>query len=249
MKHSFLDKYSRLDSPIHRRDPRAKIVAFLAALLIIVTEPRGEIRSFLFYYLLIALVLIISRVPVLYVLKRCLIVSPFVLMAAGLMLLSGTPVGGEVEATLFGARAMLSLSIALKAFAAVVLLTLLTSTERFHRLLEGLRSLKMPTLLGVLSAFMYRYVFILSDEMMRTTRARMSRTPGRLTTSRFTTYGNQAATIFIRSWERSQIVYDAMCSRGFRGSFPLRTALDFRWPDAFFLASFALVFIAVRVFA
>ena len=240
MQHSFLDKYSTLDSPVHRRDPRAKIIAFLAALLLMVSEPRGETKAFLFYYLLIVMIVIVSRVPIRYVLKRCVIVSPFVVLAAGLMLVSGSDAGDIVS---------ISLSIILKAFAAVILLTLLTSTEKFHRLIEGMRSLKLPSLLGVLSSFVYRYMFILSDEMMRTRRARMSRTPGRLLTGRFRTYGNQAATVFLRSWERSQVVYDAMCSRGFNGTFPLRKALDFTWSDSIFLSTFTLFFAAVRLLA
>lgn len=239
MKHSFLDKYNTLDSPIHRRDPRAKILAFLAALLLMVSEPPGETGAFLFYYLLILLILVVSRVPFRYVLRRCLIISPFVIMAAGLMLVSGTDAGDTT---------MISLSIVLKAFAAVILLTLLTSTEKFHRLIEGMRSLKLPSLLGVLSSFVYRYMFILSDEMMRTKRARMSRTPGRPVTGRFKTYGNQAATVFLRSWERSQVVYDAMCSRGFNGQFPLRKAFNFSWSDSIFLATFIFLFAAVRLF-
>ncbi len=247
MKHSFLDRYSSLDSPVHRLDPRAKIISFLAALLIIVSEPRGEVQSFLFYYVLIGALVWISRIPVRFLLKRCLIVAPIVLMAAGLMLVSGSPIAEGAIGHPHGGRVLLSLSIALKAFAAVILLTLLTSTERFHRLLEGMRALKMPALLGVLSAFMYRYAFIISDEMLRTSRARLSRTPGRLNTSRFTVYGHQAATIFVRSWERSQTVYNAMCSRGFTGRFPLRTALHFRPVDALFLVSFTLVFVAVRI--
>jgi len=239
MKHAFLDKYSTLDSPIHRRDPRAKIIAFLAALLLMVSEPRGETGAFLFYYILIVLIVVVSRVPIRYVLKRCMIVSPFVILAAGLMMVSGNDAGDTV---------LISLSIALKAFAAVILLTLLTSTEKFHRLIEGMRSLKLPSLLGVLSSFVYRYMFILSDEMMRTRRARMSRTPGRPLTGRFRTYGNQAATVFLRSWERSQVVYDAMCSRGFNGKFPLRRAFDFTWPDSIFLSTFTLLFALVRLF-
>jgi cobalt/nickel transport system permease protein len=171
--------------------------------------------------------------------KRCLIISPFVILASGLMLVSGTVAGDTM---------MIALSIALKAFAAVILLTLLTSTEKFHRLIEGMRSLRLPSLLGVLSSFVYRYMFILSDEMMRTKRARMSRTPGRPVTGRIKTYGNQAATVFLRSWERSQVVYDAMCSRGFSGKFPLRKALDFSWYDAIFLATLTILFLTIRVF-
>ncbi len=236
MKHSFLDRFSELDSPIHRLDPRVKIVALLAAILIVVSEPRGEVGAFWLYYMLAAILLAVSRIPLSFVMKRCLMVTPFILMAAGLMLLTGSGNSYDVAA-----------SIALKAFAAVILLTILTSTERFHRLLGGMRALKMPELLGTLSAFMYRYAFILSDEVMRTTRARQSRTPGRLKTGRFRAYGNQAATIFLRSWERSETVYNAMCSRGFTGRFPLANGFRFRIGDGLFLVLSITLFLAARI--
>lgn len=246
MKHSFLDRYSDLDSPIRRFDPRAKLIGFGTALLLVVSEPRGEIHAFLFYSPLILGLIWMSRIPVRFLFKRCLIATPFILMAAALIFLSGSsPVVGETR-VLHDDMILVSVSIAIKAYAAVILLTLLTSTDRFHRLLEGLRAFRMPQLLGVLSAFMYRYAFILSDEVMRTARARQSRTPGRLRISRFTVYGNQAATIFLRSWERSWTVYNAMCSRGFTGEFPRTSDLAFRMADLLFLLAFILPFAVVR---
>jgi cobalt/nickel transport system permease protein len=163
------------------------------------------------------------------------------------MLIAGTADSGSDASRSIDARRLLALAILLKATAAIFLLTLLTATERFHRLLHGLRMLRAPHLLGVLSAFMYRYVFILSDELLRTSLARSSRTPGALRAGRVATYGNQAATIFIRGFDRSRRVYQAMCARGFSGRFPQSEPIRFGAVDGAFTAVYILTFIAIRV--
>jgi cobalt/nickel transport system permease protein len=220
MRHAFLDRYSDLDSPIHRLDPRVKLAVFAAILLVMISVPRYEPLTLVLCYPGLAVLVAFSRVPVSWFLRRCLIVTPFVLMAAGVMMLTGETNGRAASAAGVDLRSTAALSIVLKAYAAVIVLSLLTSTERFHRLLEGMRRLGLPPLPVALSAYMYRYAFILSEEVMRTSRARLSRTPGSLRTGAIRTYGNQAAMIFIRSWERSQMVYHAMCSRGFTGEIP-----------------------------
>ena len=48
MKHHYPDRYSDLDSPLHRLDPRSKLFGFTAAILIIVSEPRGMLVPFFF---------------------------------------------------------------------------------------------------------------------------------------------------------------------------------------------------------
>jgi cobalt/nickel transport system permease protein len=249
MRHSYLDKHSGLDSPIHRLDPRAKIVSFGTALLLVVSEPSAGLPAFLLYFIAIGLTLAVSRVPLSFVLRRLIIAAPFVIMAALLMLVAGTADSRFGASRATDTRQLLALAILLKATAEVLLLTLLTATERFHRLLHGLRMLRAPHLLGVLSAFMYRYVFILSDELLRTSLARSSRTPGKLRAGRVATYGNQAATIFIRGFDRSHRVYQAMCARGFTGRFPQSDPIRFGAMDAVFMATYALTFVAIRVLA
>ena len=246
MKHDYPDRYCGLGSALHRLDPRAKVFGFAAAILIIISEPRGELLPFPLYFLLIGIFLLLSRIPLPFILRRCLIAVPFILTAALLLPLSlaldGSP-GTEVTAATWAH----SLSIILKALAAVSLLALLTSLDNFHRLLKGLRAAGLPPVFGVLAALMYRYVFILNDERLRTQRARISRTPGRLRTGRFRVIGNQAAVIFLRSWERAHLVHQAMLARGFDGSFPEYEDLSFRKRDAIFLCSITLIFFAIRI--
>lgn len=225
MKHDFIDKYSDSDSLLHKLDPRVKVLAVTTVIIAIISEPRGNLTAFPAYFALIVILAIFSNLPPLFILTRCLQASPFIIAAAVFypvsFILGGDaslskvlPAGGA------DAVAAVTASILLKAYAAVILLTILISTTGFHRLLWAMRKLKMPKSVCVVSGLMYRYIFLLIDELHRTNRARESRTPGKLRVNRFRVYGNQAAVVFIRGWERAEKVYAAMLSRGFTGDFP-----------------------------
>ena len=215
-----------------------KIVGVLLALLLVVSEPPGALSPFGAYALLTALLLALGRVPTVFVLRRLLLVAPIVLMAALFLVLEGGPaLSGGLGA---------GLSVGMKAFTAVALVTLLMATERFDRILSGLRSLGLPRMLTTLAAFMYRYAFILGDEVIRTGQARASRTPGALQTGRIRTYGGQAGMVFLRGWRRSERVYQAMRSRGFTGVLPGLPAPALGWADLLFLAATAGGFGLVR---
>jgi cobalt/nickel transport system permease protein len=95
-------------------------------------------------------------------------------------------------------------------------MVLLTSTTPFAALLQLLRGIHTPALLVTVLALMYRYLFVLVDETERMQRARRSRTfvPGRARA-----WSGAAALIgqlFVRSTERAERIYAAMCARGWR---------------------------------
>ena len=78
MKHSFLDQYSDRDSLIHRLDPRTKFITTLVFILAVITTPPLRWQVFVLYLFLIATLILISKVPLFYVLKRSLVILPFV---------------------------------------------------------------------------------------------------------------------------------------------------------------------------
>lgn len=247
MKHSFIDKYSTLGSPVHRLDARLRLVAAFMAILVMVSVPKGVLAPFVLFSLLIFILTWLSRVPFRFIFGRCLIVAPFILISAAFYPISSLLEAGATKAPNLHEQIMTALSIVIKAFLSVVMVTLLVSTGKFHELLHGLRRMKAPKLLGVLSAMMYRYVFILYDEALRTSRARESRTPGKCRTGRIKTFGNRAMMVFIRSWSRSQTVYHAMLSRGFTGEFPVRESRPVPLTDIVATGCFILAFLAIRI--
>ena len=101
---------------------------------------------------------------------------------------------------------------------------LLTATTPFPDLAHALRHLRIPPILITLVSFMYRYLFVLSDEVLRLLRARAARSariPGQKGSSVFwraRVAGNMAGQLFIRSYDRSDRIYNAMLARGYTGN-------------------------------
>ena len=95
---------------------------------------------------------------------------------------------------------------------------------RFPDIIHTLEHLRVPSILTTIIAFLYRYLFVLADEVFRLLRARESRSAGAAGTRsggsvawRAEVAGNMAGQLFLRSYERSDRVYNAMLARGYTG--------------------------------
>lgn len=245
MKHDFIDKYSHLDSPLHRLDPRGKLLFCLSLLIIFVST--DHLKLFAFYYALLAILIIISRVPVVYYLKRSLPVTPFVAMIALFMVASAAFSADYPELSLKNYTHPVyvkAASIILKTYASIILLTVLTSVTRFNCLLWAMRKFKLPTVVTTLSRLVYTYIFLLTDELHAAQRAIKSRAPV-IRMPKTKLYGNVTASILLKSIHRSQIVYYAMISRKFSGEFPEGEANRFKLADLAAAACFILIVTSV----
>ncbi|HEX75137.1 MAG TPA: cobalt ECF transporter T component CbiQ [Dehalococcoidia bacterium] len=249
MKHSFIDQYSGLDSLIHRLDPRTKFITSLAFIVAVVLTPASNWRVFAFYFCLIAVLLVISKLPPLYVLKRSLVIFPFVLMIAIFIpfFKQGEVAGSyniwlwQVSVTYSGL--LILANVVVKAWLCILSLILLSSATKLADLLKGLKQLGVPRVIILILSFMYRYVFVLVDEVMRMRQARDSRNFGGNRLYQLRTIGNMVGTLFIRSYERGERVYVAMLSRGFDGEVRTLHKLSFRQVDAYFSTTFCLILI------
>jgi len=249
MKHSFIDLYSDLDSFIHKLDPRTKLITTLLFILAVAIIPPARWQVFAFYFLLMATLVLLSKVPILYVLKRSLVIMPFVaLIAISIPFFKEGKVAGsyniwlwEVSVTYSGLQVFAS--VLTRAWLSVLSLILLTSTTKLTNLLKALEQLHMPRVTIMILSFMYRYIFILVDEVMRMKQARDSRNFGGKRLWQIRTIGNMIGTLFIRSYERGERVYAAMVARGFDGQSRTLHRLTFKPVDACFGISFGLVLI------
>ena len=203
MHQDLLSPYHHHESVIHRLPAGAKLAGTVAFVFAVVLVPRGHWAVYGACGAALLLAAALSRVPASRLVVRLLWVEPFALGMAALALFQ--PHGLAVFAALL-ARATLCL------FAMV----LFSSTTRFTDLLRVLWRLRVPALLVTTLALMHRYLFLLVDEMSRMLRARRSRTfaPGRAVAWRAGTA--VAAGLFIRSTERAERIYGAMCARGWK---------------------------------
>ena len=246
MKHGFLDRYSDLDSFIHKLDPRTRFITTFAFILVVVLTPPTRWQAFALYFALLAGLILLSKLPPLYVLKRSLVIVPFVLMIAIFIpfFRPGEVVGSynvwlwELSITYSGLLVLWN--VVIKAWLSILSLIVLSSTTKFSELLKGLEQLRMPKVMVMILSFMYRYIFVLVDEVIRMKQARDSRNFGGKRTWQLKTIGNMVGTLFLRSYERGERVYGAMVARGFEGQTRTLTNLRFQAVDLYYAMGFAV---------
>lgn len=254
MKHSFLDQYSDRDSIIARLDPRTKLITTFVFILAVALTPPNSWLAYALYFALVVTLLTLSRLPAFHVFKRSLVIIPFVLLVAIFIpfFKEGEVVGSyniwlwQVSVTRSGLQVLWN--IMAKAWLSILSLILLTSTTKFSHLLKGLEQLRLPKVMVMLLSFMYRYLFVLVDEVMRLKQARDSRNFGGKRLWQIRTIGHMIGTLFIRSYERGERVYAAMVARGFDGRSRTLERLRFRQADAYFVTSLGLALIFISLF-
>jgi cobalt/nickel transport system permease protein len=247
MKHSFIDEYSGLDSFVHRLDPRTKLLGSLAFVLAVVLTPAGTWKAYAVYLLVMIGLILLSRLPLKYVLKRSLVIFPFVIAVAIFMpffkqgqVVAGWDIGSWHIAITYEGLAVL-VNVIVRSWLCILCLIVLSSSTRFEQLLNGMYRLRVPHVFVQITSFMYRYMFVLVDQAMRMQMARDSRNYGLNRGNIFKTMGNMIGMLFIRSYERAERIYAAMLSRGYYGEIIVVNQLRFRLPDACFALSLALL--------
>lgn len=215
----------------------------------IVTTPNGAWRSFSAYALILAALLLASRLPAWYALARIGAAGAFAVLIAAFvpfMAPGARPAGvpwfqpTREGLALFG-------GIVAKSLLSIACLLLLASTTRFDRLLAGAESAGCPRLVAMVLSFMYRYVFLIADDLMRMVQAKRARGPERRPWRDVAALSSMTGTLFVRSYERAERVYLAMCARGFDGTVVPRRALALAPRDLWCAAAAAACFAAGRI--
>lgn len=199
----------------YKLDPRTRIISVTLATLIVASTTPAHLLPFAFYIPFTILLVLTSRASGLRLLLRVLEASPFILLAAGLLI-----VRDGLDPTLLRANLAPAASVALKGYTASLLLAFLMATTPLADLLWALRKMHAPESLNLILSLMYRYTSLMSEEYSRLERARDSRTARPLGHHRYAIYGRQLGTLLIRSWDRAERVHSAMLSRGFDGGWP-----------------------------
>jgi len=237
LHHLTLEEWSRGTSLLHARDARAKILVLLSYLVAVNTTPSLSAPAALAYGALAAGTIGLAGLPATGVLLRAAVVMPFTAVFAGTVLLAGD-----------GARAW---ALLVRSYLSAVAVLVLAGTTPLPRLLRGLGALGVPRFLTLVVQFLYRYLFLLSEQAQHMKLAAASRgaAPGRWRSRRlgFRAAAGALTVLFARSHARAQAVHRAMLARGFGGSIPALAHEDFRPADAVFLAGGVALCAAARL--
>ena len=243
---NYLDVISRQDTALHRLDPRAKVLTACAFIVVIMSFGKYEVSALLPFFLFPAVMIARGNLPAAYLARKLLFIVPFALLI-GLanpvfdreMLLRVGSIslsGGWVSCCSILVRFVLT------ALAALILI----ATTGFMGVCAVLERLGLPRVFTVQLLFIHRYLFVLTDEAARMSRARAMRSFG-LRGMTLKTFCPLVGHLLLRTIDRAQRIYLAMVSRGFSGSFKVNSTLRFGVREALFTAGWTTAFLLMRL--
>lgn len=242
----YLDMLSYKDTFIHRLDPRTKLCATVFFIVMVVSFPKYEVSGLLPFVLFPVLLFSLGDIPVKFIMKKVLLVSSFAFFIGILNpLLDRQPMFILCGVTFSGGWVSF-LSIMLKFFLTITSALLLIATTSFPGICRALLKFGIPDIFISQMLFLYRYIFVLVEEAMKVVRAREMRSFGSRGQG-MTAFTGIIGTLFLRTVERAERIYQAMLSRGFSGTLHAIKPYGLTAADALFLAITVFVLYLLRV--
>ncbi|MCZ2148085.1 MAG: energy-coupling factor transporter transmembrane protein EcfT [Bryobacterales bacterium] len=235
MHYLVLERWSRGDSSFHRLDARVKIAALLLYLVAIATTHPFRWSAFAAFALLVLSGVIAARLPLGGMLLRAAAVLPFTATFAAISALAG-----DTDA---------AFRLLARSYASALGVLLLAASTTMPALLHAASSLGFPRILVLVLQFLYRYLFVVTDQAQRMRSAALCRGSALrrgAKRERFRAASGVLAVLFARSYEKAQGIERAMLARGFDGRIHLLSSPRLAWRDAAFLGLAASATLGLR---
>ncbi|MDO8671444.1 MAG: cobalt ECF transporter T component CbiQ [Dehalococcoidia bacterium] len=246
----FYEEMAQRPGFLQSLDPRARLVGLLG--LILAVSLARQIWTLAIFYLLVLALAAISRIPVLFFIKRVWLFMPLFTGIVALPVIfnvvtPGRPVitlldlgrpwsfsflslPGEIALTEQGLRT--AFTLILRVGDSVSLAVLLVTTSRWAHLLKALRVFRVPQVFVLIMAMTYRYIFVLLQITSSMLLARKSRTLGKLRGADHRRgLAASGGTLLAKSYHLSDEIYSAMLSRGFTGEAKVMDEFHMSGPD------------------
>jgi cobalt/nickel transport system permease protein len=238
-------------SPIHRLDPRAKLIALFGITVIAVSTPLQSWPVYAGCAAALVAIAACARVPARLVWRRARVVLPLVLFAAAFVpfVREGGAEYSLGPLTLSQAGLETFATVAVKATIGTVSAVLLGATTSFPDVLRALEALRVPRAFTLVSAFMYRYLFVIAAEVRRMRSALAARGYSPRNALQARAIGRVVSALFLRTYARGERVYLAMLARGYRGAMPQLRPLRFGRADTVFVLAVVLLLLPLRLVA
>lgn len=212
----YMDTLASGDSPLHRLDPRAKLLTTFLFITAVVSFNKYEVSALAPFFLYPVFLIAVGKLPPAYLLKKILLISPFAVLVGifnplldrQTLLYLGTLAvsGGWVSFLSIILRFLLTVSAALA----------LLSLTGINSVCEALARVGVPRPFVVQLLFLNRYILVLTGETERMARAGSLRSSGGGSMN-FRLFTQIVGHLLLRTLDRAERVYRAMLCRGFDG--------------------------------
>ncbi|MFR1708240.1 MAG: cobalt ECF transporter T component CbiQ [Clostridium sp.] len=242
----FTDDLAQRKSLIHELHPTTKLITTIIYIIVVISFDKYEVSGLLSFILYPVVIISLGEIPPIPIIKKILIVEPFIIGIGILNLIFNNEVLiiGEISISMGW---IMFLSIFIKSTLTVMASILLIATTGMDKLAMALRMLKVPKIFVLQLLLTYRYISVLMDEVFRMINAYALRAPGQrgIHLSKWGTFLGQ---LILRSFDRAERVYQAMELRGFKGEYNSGNIRKLGIMDFVYLSAWSSFFIIARIY-
>lgn len=212
-----LERYANLNSPIHRWEPTSKFTALLALIFAFAFVQKLALLPPM--VLITILLYILAKLPLSFLLSR--LRYPGLFLTAAVIFFPF--VAGETAIISWGIFTIkeegcqAALLIVTRACCILTVSLVLFGTAPILSSIKAMRSLRLPDIIVDMTLLTYRYLEELGAMLTTMEQSMKLRgfNSGKLTPDYLRKIAHLSGTLFVRSYERSQRIYQAMILRGY----------------------------------
>jgi cobalt/nickel transport system permease protein len=243
----YLETLSYQQTLLHRLDPRVKLLTTLVFIVVVVSFGKYEISGLIPFLIYPVVLIAVGNLPPGYLARKILLAAPFAffigifnpLIDRAIMVHLGTVgiSGGWVSFASIMIRFTLTVSAAL----------ILIAGTGLNAVCLAMDKLGAPRSFVTQLLFLYRYIFVLTDEALRLARARSLRSfQGR--GMGLKVFSHMIGQLLLRTLDRARRIHLAMLSRGFDGKIHLLRPLHLHGRDIIFFLGWSGFFVLSRLY-
>ncbi|MCU0666704.1 MAG: cobalt ECF transporter T component CbiQ [Candidatus Omnitrophica bacterium] len=244
---NYLDELSCGNSFLHRLDPRAKLIATLAFIITVISFDKYALWQLMPFFIYPVFLISLGGLPAGYLLNRVLLLLPFAVFIGIFNPIVDTKVFMQLGPIGVSAGWVSFLSIIMRFILTASAAFILISLTGFNAICNALAKLGLPRVFVQQLLFLYRYIFVLIDQVSGMIRAASFRSFKRDLMS-LEISGPFLGNLLLRTFQRAERIYLAMCCRGFDGNMHVMRSMKFGIDGFIFLFLWLALFIFLRSF-
>jgi cobalt/nickel transport system permease protein len=243
----YMDTLASGDSFLHRLDPRAKVITTLLFIVAVVSFDKYALSAMTPFFIYPIALISLGVLPAGYVLKKVLLVSSFAILVGIFNPLIDRQILMQIGSVGISGGWISFLSILLRFMLTVTAAFILVCLTGFNAVCGALMKFGVPRPFVVQLLFFYRYMFVLTDEAERMARARSLRSFN-ARPMQLAAFIPMVGHLLLRTLERAERIYRAMCCRGFDGHIRIIKTMKINLKEVLFVAGWSFLFVFFRFY-
>lgn len=241
-----LDLLSTGNTGLHRLDARAKVIVTALFVLLVISHHRYELPALFPFFIFPVALIAAGNLPFSYIARKVLLLCPFVIIVGIFNPVIDRAVILQIGPVAISGGWLSFFSILTRSILTIGSAFILLALTGFNGVCRALEQLGMPRPFTVQLLFLYRYIFVLTEEGGRAAKARQLRSCGKKGMG-IGSFSTLVGHLLLRTWQRAERVHIAMLSRGFDGRFHSCRPSSFGKKELFFVAGWSILLITLRI--